>query len=132
MRQTDDEQEDASSGLSSAPLRGFGLSSAPCGRCDIHMAAFNGVSSASVATATAAGAALHRCAIRSGHVGRLGTAVAEAAEFDRGLVNEEILAVVIGSDETETLLIVDPLDRSLLLIAVRHYFSALRRRKRRR
>jgi hypothetical protein len=40
----------------------------------------------------------------------LGSEAAETLRSDGGLVNEEIVAVVLGSDEAEALLAVKPLD----------------------
>lgn len=86
-------------------------------------------STAAESTATAgrtAAASLDGSAVGSGHLNGLGTAVVvvldleldgfvggEASESlgsDGGLVDEEILAAVLGSDEAEPLLGVEPLD----------------------
>lgn len=55
-----------------------------------------------------------------------GFALAEAAEalgLDRGLVDEEIVAAVVGGDEPESLLLVEPLHRSLHLTLC-HFFGS--------
>ncbi|CAN1753065.1 hypothetical protein LINPERHAP1_LOCUS5001, partial [Linum perenne] len=83
------------------------------------------VTANSFATASSA-AALNRVAAVAGHVNRLGAAVVgllddvldlfvlseaeEALGLDGGLVNEEILAAVVGGDEAVPLLVVEPLN----------------------
>src|SRR4029078_2190577 len=49
-----------------------------------------------------------------------------AAALDRGVVNEEILAGVIGSDEPEALVVVEPLDGSCCHLAAPSGVRALR------
>jgi len=99
-------------------------------------AAASSIGTTTAPAAGAAGAPLNRTTIGPGDIDGLGAAVvavldveldllavAEAAEaagalLDPRVVNEQIVAAVVGGDEAEPLLVVEPLDGAAHLVAV--------------